>query len=164
MKNILFVCSGNTCRSPIAEGLARRLLAGAAPFGLRVASAGTSAIDGQQASAHAIDVAGRRGIDLSGHRARHLDATMVRRADLIVTMGEKHRETVGVIEPEALTYTVRLTDFSDTIEGDIADPIGGDEAAYEATFDAIRRCVESMARALPRFDGWRSDRAGEEDS
>jgi protein-tyrosine-phosphatase len=157
LKEILFVCSGNTCRSPLAEGLAKKLIANGLPFEARISSAGSSATEGQRASANALEVSRANGIDLSGHRSRLLNATMVRRADLIVTMGELHRHTVGVIEPTALDHTVQLTDFCDSHDGDIADPIGGDLAAYERIFDTIRECVEEMAEkiAADDFDGWR---------
>ncbi|HEU4365041.1 MAG TPA: low molecular weight protein arginine phosphatase [Candidatus Krumholzibacteria bacterium] len=152
MKKILFVCSGNTCRSPLAEVIARQVLAGAR---VAVSSAGSSAMDGSPASPHSIEVAAANGLDLSGHRSRLLNASMVRDADLIVTMGARHRETVGVIDADALEYTFLLTNFSDRHHGDIPDPIGGPLETYASTCAVIRECVESMAAHLPRFDGWK---------
>lgn len=155
MKKILFVCSGNTCRSPLAEAIARNLLPGRAGFDVEVASAGTSAADGSPASGFSLEVAGAHGLDLSRHRARALDRAMVRDADLIVTMGVRHRETVGALDPDALEYTYLLTNFSDHLHGEIADPIGSGREMYERTYLSIRDCIESMAGRLARFDGWR---------
>lgn len=143
----------------MAEGLAKQLVGNGIPFEVKISSAGSSAAEGMPASANAVEVAQAHGIDISGHRSRLLNATMVRRADLIVTMGEKHRHTVGVIEPAALAYTARLTDFCSTRAGDIDDPIGGDLATYQAVFDTIRECVERLAEKLAAgdFDGWRAE-------
>jgi protein-tyrosine-phosphatase len=85
---------------------------------------------------------------------------MVRDADLIVVMGVRHRDTVAVLDTDALDYTFLLTNFSDRIDGDSPDPIGGDRELYLHTFDAIRECVESMAGKLERFDGWKRVRGG----
>lgn len=141
----------------MAEGLANQLIRNHVPFEVAFSSAGSSAVDGAPASRHAVDVAREGGVDLTSHRSRHLNATMVRDADLIVTMGEKHRRTVGVIEPAALGYTRRLTDFCEEYDGDIDDPIGGGPETYAKTFEMIRRCVEHLGVAIASngFDGWR---------
>jgi protein-tyrosine phosphatase len=123
---------------------------------VRISSAGTSALEGQPASVNAVEAAARHDIDITDHRSRLLNATMVRRADLILTMGRKHLETVGVIEPAALSYGFRLGEFGGS-GGDIADPIGAGMEGYSLTFDMIHECIEGLARALedPGFDGWR---------
>lgn len=122
---------------------------------ITVASAGSSAMEGSPASQYSIEIAKTHGLDLSRHRARLLNAAMVRDADLIVTMGVRHRETVGAIDPDALEYTFLLTNFSDRHHGDVPDPIGGPLELYRSTYGVIRECVESMAAHLPRFDGWK---------
>lgn len=153
MKKILFVCSGNTCRSPLAEGIASKTFSNTSD--LKISSAGTSALDGLPASSLAVEVAKKNSIDLSSHKARLLSRTLVKEADLIVTMSSKHRETVGVIEPAALAYTCLLTDFSDEEEGDIVDPIGMGMAAYEATYSMIDKCVSGMKKKVEKFEGWK---------
>lgn len=160
MKRILFVCSGNTCRSPLAEAIAASLLPGRFEFKVSVGSAGTSALEGSPASQHSVEVGRAHKLDLSAHRARLLTRALVREADLIVTMGARHRETVGLLDPDALEHTFLLTNFSDHHFGDVADPIGGGEADYERTYRIIRDCIESMAQQLARFDGWKSTSPG----
>ena len=120
-------------------------------------------MEGSPASQFSIDVAGLYGMDLSGHRARLLDAAMVRNADLIVTMGARHREVVGTLDPNALEYTFLLTNFSDRHHGEIPDPIGAPLPVYQTTFGVIRECIEAMAAHLPRFDGWKPAARGKQD-
>ena len=155
MKKILFVCSGNTCRSPLAEAVARSILPSRAGFEVEVSSAGTSALDGSVASGFSLEVARDHGLDLSSHRARVVTREMLRDADLIVTMGVRHREAIEQLDADAVEYTYLLTNFSDHLHGEIPDPIGSGRDVYERTYLAIRDCIESMAGRLDRFDGWK---------
>lgn len=160
MKKILFVCSGNTCRSPLAEAIAKNILPGRLDFRVDISSAGASALEGSPASQYSIEVGQAHALDLSSHRARLLTPALIGGADLVVTMGARHREIVGTLDPEALDYTFLLTNFSDHHFGDIPDPIGGGLEVYERTYQLIRDCVESMASRLARFDAWKSRPAG----
>ena len=153
MKKILFVCSGNTCRSPIAEGIAKEVFS--SPETYQISSAGTSALDGLPASSLATMVASQNSIDLSEHRARLLSGAIVKDADLIITMGSKHRETVGIIDPSTLEYAFLLTEFCDDEEGDVPDPIGMGVEEYEKTFEVIEKCVRRLKDKLETFDGWK---------
>jgi len=162
LKKILFVCSGNTCRSPLAEAIAKNILPGRLDFRADISSAGASALDGSSASQFSIEVGQAHGLDLSQHGSRLLGPALIRHADLVVTMGARHREIVGTLDPDALDYTFLLTNFSDHHFGDIPDPIGSGLETYERTYQLIRDCVESMASRLSRFDGWKSKRAGGE--
>jgi protein-tyrosine phosphatase len=160
LKKILFVCSGNTCRSPLAEAIAKNILPGRLDFRVDIASAGASALEGSPASQYSIEVGQAHALDLSTHRARLLTPALIRGADLVVTMGARHREMVGTLDPDTLDYAFLLTNFSDHHFGDIPDPIGGGLETYERTYQLIRDCVESMASRLSRFDGWKSPSAG----
>jgi protein-tyrosine-phosphatase len=99
-------------------------------------------------------VARRREVDISTHRSRLLNRTDVREADLIVAMTHKHRETVGILDPGALDYTVLLTDFCDE-SYEVPDPIGGGIDEYERAYDLIYRCIEELAARLDDYDGWK---------
>ena len=153
MKKILFVCSGNTCRSPLAEGIAKKILSDSLPGQMEISSAGTSAMEGVRASGHSIQVARKHGIDISDHRARLLNKTLIKDSDLIVTMSSKHKDTIGIIEPAGLDYTFLLMDFCGE-DGDIPDPVGSDIEGYKEVFELINSCLEQMKDRLDTFDRW----------
>lgn len=146
---LLFVCTGNTCRSPMAASLARKLADERGLADLVVESAGTGAYDGTTASDGALLVAMERGSDLSTHRARTLTAEMIEHADLVLTMGDRHLARVR--ELGGLDRAYRLTDFAShgASGSDVSDPFGGDLDTYRATYDeletAIRRVLERLA-------------------
>ena len=91
MTRVLFVCTGNICRSPLAEVLLRRIVSEEGLDGVGVASAGTGAWDGAPASEGAYLVGLEHGLDLSAHRATLLTREVVKRSDLILTMARHHR-------------------------------------------------------------------------
>ena len=138
---VLFVCTGNTCRSPMAEALFRRLAAerlGCRPeeierHGVVVASAGISAWAGTRASAGAIDVMAEMGGDLGGHESQPLTEDLVRQADVILTMTAAHRAAILAQFPEA---GGRVTMLSPDRQ-DVLDPIGG-------SLDIYRRCARQI--------------------
>lgn len=142
---LLFVCTGNTCRSPMAEALARHLIAerlgcDAAALderGVVVMSAGLAALAGGRAACEAVDALGERGLDLSHHETQPLTDLLVRQADAIFTMTRSHREAIVGQWPEAATRT-RLLSADGT---DICDPIGG-------PLDRYRRCAGQLHEEL----------------
>ncbi len=106
---LLYVCTGNVCRSPYAE---RRTLAllGSLTDGLEVSSAGTRASEGRPVDEHTARVLAERRVDPDGHRARRLTAGMVEDADLVLTMTNDHRSAVLDLVPSALRRTFTLTE------------------------------------------------------
>ncbi|MBS0190618.1 MAG: Sua5/YciO/YrdC/YwlC family protein [Phycisphaerales bacterium] len=135
---ILFVCSGNTCRSPMAEAIAADLLSKAppSPLKVRVSSAGTSAQDGDPATPQGLQALGALGIapPRKPHRSRDLTEQMLREADAVFTMTRAHRDAVLALDPAAAPK-VWLIDPS---ESDIPDPIGSGLDAYIRTAERLR--------------------------
>lgn len=145
MKRILFVCTGNSCRSPIAEALAAARLPQIARGKFALSSAGTAAFDGMRAAANAVKVLAEIGIDLSAHRARLLTKEMVDEADLVVVMAEAHREEILDLAPGSAGKVILLGELDNARESpDISDPIGGDEEVYRKTRDEIGSLVARL--------------------
>lgn len=149
---ILIVCTGNTCRSPLAEVLLRHRLAAHPTLASSVViSAGTGAWGGTPASEGSYLVALERGLDLSAHRATPLTPELVRQADLILTMGRSHAAAVMAMGGREKVHT--LVDFAGRpgdLPADVADPIGGDVAAYRHTADVIDRLLSLTVARLER--------------
>jgi protein-tyrosine phosphatase len=117
MTSILVVCTGNICRSPIAEGLLRgellRRFGDGAP---RVSSAGTAGWDGSSATAEGVEAAAELGIDISAHRARKVRGELLREADLIICMAGEHRDRLSVQLPEVAGRTFTLKELVRLLE------------------------------------------------
>lgn len=148
--NLLFVCTGNTCRSPLAEAIARRHLEERGWRHVRVGSAGVAAHDGSPATAEAVSVARRRGVDLSGHQSRTLDRDLVDWADLVLVMGPSHLS--GVARLGGGEKASLLGSFASGMGrgGAVRDPFGGPEEVYEQTFRELDRLVAaSLDRLAP---------------
>lgn len=146
---VLVVCSGNTCRSPLAAGmLAARVARESALSGVTVSSAGTAAWNGAPVSEGSFLVGLERGIDLSRHRARQLTADEVRQADLILAMGDSHLRRVGELGGAGKAHTFRgFAEVSDRA-ADIPDPFGGDVQAYRETAETFDTLIEQIVARL----------------
>jgi RpiB/LacA/LacB family sugar-phosphate isomerase len=145
MKTILFVCTGNICRSPMAEGLFRHATRGR--MDCRVVSAGVGAMEGQAPSLHAIRALKELGIDISQQRSRMLTSDLVDHADYIFGMTHSHVDSVMLLFPQAAEKTFLLREFDETLdefEKDISDPIGGSYETYAYTRDQIEQGILSM--------------------
>jgi len=150
MKNILFVCTGNICRSPMAEGLLRHMTARRGD--VRVASAGLGAMDGQRPSLHAVEALAREGIDISGHRSQPVSAALLQRADFVFTMTRDHRDMLLLLFPEA-GAKIRLLRAAVAAKGgrpDVYDPIGGSFATYETCKEEIKHALTGVLDIINR--------------
>ena len=145
MKTILFVCTGNVCRSPMAEGIFRHAVRDRGDY--RVLSAGVGAIDGQAPSPNAVRAMKELGIDIGHQRSRMLTAEIVSQADYIFGMTHSHVDSVILLYPQAAEKTFLLREFDETLdvfEKDISDPIGGSFDIYCDCRDQIEQGIASM--------------------
>jgi RpiB/LacA/LacB family sugar-phosphate isomerase len=153
MKTILFLCTGNVCRSPMAEGLFRHAVKGRGEF--RILSAGLGAIDGQVPTSHSVQAMKEIGIDISHQRSRALTAELVRSADLILGMTHSHTDTVALLYPQAAEKTFLLREFDDTLEPyekDISDPIGSSYPVYVECRDQIEQGIVTLLKFMEQHN------------
>lgn len=157
MTTILIICSGNICRSPMAEGLLRKFLAEQGIEDVRVHSAGTLDIEGAPASEPGQRACAEAfGVDLSEHRSKGLTGAMLREADLVLCMADRHLWAVERLLPEARDKSFLLKSYAGHggHDLDVFDPIGESYERYQATCaelsELLERCVPKIKIFMAR--------------
>ncbi|MEW5868636.1 MAG: low molecular weight protein arginine phosphatase [Chloroflexota bacterium] len=135
MHSVLFVCSANICRSPMAQGLFLARLGGDIAD-WRVQSAGVWARDGYSAHANTLSILRDRGVDLSAHRSRQVNLEIMENFKLILTMESGHKEALQAAFPQYAERVYLLTEIVGQ-QFDIVDPVGGPFIEFEATAGEI---------------------------
>jgi protein-tyrosine-phosphatase len=155
VKKVLVVCTGNSCRSPMAEGWLNRHLAGT---GWTAESAGVAAWNGMPATPEAIQAMREIGIDISAHRSRKITAEMAVQAEVILAMTEGHRREIAFWFPVAKEKTFLLNSFGPGKPRDVADPVGLPVEAYRHTRDELAQALGDFLLHLVERGELKKDR------
>ncbi len=148
---VLFVCTGNSCRSPMAEGLFKKYLAEKFACsvdrleekGYIITSAGTLGMVGFPASSEAVRACSARGIDISGHRSKALGRYLIEQSELIFALARGHRDVVLEICPEAVDRCLLLAE-----DADVPDPVGRTQGVYDSCCEMIEKAVRKRIKEL----------------
>ncbi len=147
VKKVLLVCTGNTCRSPMAEALLRKMAADL-QIPLEVQSAGTSALPGSPATSEAVQACRERGLDLASHQSRPLRQSTALESDLVLTMTARHKESVLTRTPALKGKVFLVSEFADGSIRDIEDPIGQSLEVYRKVLGQLE---EYLGKTLPKL-------------
>lgn len=145
MRKILFICTGNTCRSPMAEAIFKHKTNNR----YEVKSAGIFAHDGSSASPHSIEILTKQAITID-HKSKQLTTELVAWSDLILTMGNSHKQMILQRYPKASEKVFCLKEFAQNSKADIADPFGGTLDDYEKTYKEIEEAIQKLIEKLDR--------------
>jgi protein-tyrosine-phosphatase len=149
MFSIVYVCTGNTCRSPMAEGILRKLLEESGVDNVDVSSAGIGTLDGYPATHHAVEISARNQIDIAGHHSTRMTEQVFRQADLVFALSHNHYDFLKDLPgSSAKLFMVKAFPMDNNANpaNSIDDPVGGSLEEYKVTFEEIQKEIK---RALP---------------
>ncbi|OGW77220.1 MAG: hypothetical protein A3C51_01875 [Omnitrophica bacterium RIFCSPHIGHO2_02_FULL_46_20] len=155
IRSVLLVCTGNSCRSIMAEGLLKKYLKKEGKEDIEVKSAGARAIDDMPPTAETIEVMKKEGVDVSGFRSKRLTYDLIKKADLILAMASHHMDEIIKTAPDAAPkahllkqYGLKTDDVEVREDPDILDPIGKPISYYERVFETIKKEIERIVKLL----------------
>lgn len=154
IKSVLLVCTGNSCRSVMAEGLLKKYLKESGKAGIEVTSAGTRAIGGLPPTDETVEVMKSEGVDISRARSKNLTDDLIKKSDLILVMEDMHKSEIARRVPESASKTHLVKEYGldgkvDHIEGvNIPDPIGRPMEFYKYTIKIIKNQMQRIAKLL----------------
>lgn len=150
-RSILFICTANICRSPMAMGLFRELVSQSGDE-WRIESAGVWADPGFPAARNTQKVLEARGLEVNDHRSRPVSAEMIDEFDLILVMERNHQEALRAAFPDKADHIYLLSELIDE-RSDIVDPVGGSLADYEDTALELEKIFEQGFDKILRLTG-----------
>jgi protein-tyrosine-phosphatase len=151
--SVLLVCTGNTCRSAMAEGILRSLIPDLRRGDVLVESSGTAGLVGVPATEFAQSVCLEHGIDISSHMSSALTRMLLGRSNLVLAMTHMHGEYIASVDPESVGRTFLLSEFADGSDVDVPDPIGAPREDYESVFKMMDGYLKKALPAIMKLAG-----------